>query len=89
MSIATLDAKCSIRPFICAGQERFWQRATASPSGRKTSCPQDGHSFGSKYLDVPLGRLFTITFTISGMTSPARCIKTLSPMRISFRLISS
>ena len=34
MSIAPREPKCTMRPSACAGQSRFMQRATASPSGR-------------------------------------------------------
>lgn len=62
---------------------------TASPSSRTASAPQTGHLSGIwKTLSLP--SLFSlITFTTSGITSPAFCTRTWSPIRISFLRISS
>ena len=44
---------------------------------------------GSLYFSVFSGLLVSIIFTTSGITSPARCTKTVSPILTSFLSISS
>ena len=62
------------------------QRVAASPSIRTASVPHTGHAEGMvKWVSSPL-RLDAMTFTISGMTSPARWTRTVSPIRTSFSL---
>ena len=89
ISKADFDIKCLIRPLTCAGQDLFSHLAIASPSRRKTSSQHDGQIVGREYgSDLPF--LFSlITLTISGITSPARWISTVSPILISLRSISS
>lgn len=65
------------------------QRATASPSTRSTSELQTGQCVGNSTGRVSSGRSESTTFTTCGMTSPARRITTLSPMRNPRRSISS
>ena len=90
ISIARRPAKCRSASLRCAGQNRPpVQRATASPSSRSTSEPQTGHFAGSSTSRASFGRRSTMTLTTSGITSPARRITTVSPMRTSLRRTSS
>ena len=65
------------------------QRATASPSTRSTSEPHTGQCVGNTTSRVSSGRSESTTLTTCGITSPARRITTLSPMRKPRRSISS
>ena len=90
ISSARREAKCRSASLRCAGQNRPpVQRATASPSTRSTSESQIGHLRGRTTLRASGGRFSTMTLTISGMTSPARRITTVSPMCTSLRCTSS
>ena len=90
ISIALRLAKCLSRSSRCASQVKPpVQRRTASPSGRIAGCWQTGHVSGKmKSRSLP-SRRDSITRTIWGITSPARCRITLSPMRIFLRRTSS
>ena len=65
------------------------QRFTTSPGGRTAWLPQAGQTSGKAKGALSAGRLSSTTETICGMTSPARCSTTVSPMRTSLRAISS
>ena len=70
------------------GQARFGQRCITSPSGLTTSNPQSGQCSGIRKRRVPRA-CGPAGPTTCGMTSPARCTITVSPSRISLRLMSS
>ncbi len=82
-------ARCSTLFLSCAGQSRFGQRVTASPSSRTVAEPQTGHLPGRWNGRVRAGRFFFTTSTTWGITSPARCTTTVSPTRTSLRSTSS
>ena len=90
MSSALREAKWISACTRCAWQCRPpEQRATASPSGRMTSEAQTGQCVGMVKGWLSAGRFSRTTLTISGMTSPARRTKTVSPTRTSLRATSS
>ena len=89
MSIAPRPPKCTMRSKVCAVQAMLVHLVTASPSSRRTSLPQAGHSFGISNGSSSPVRSSTMTFTISGMTSPAFRTITRSPTRTSLRFTSS
>ncbi len=82
----------------------FWngQRELARRSGKRTpSSPAElisrttgvfsghGHVLGNSYASAPFGRFSITTPSTCGITSPARWIVTVSPIRTSSRAISS
>jgi hypothetical protein len=90
MSKAPRETKWRSRSFAWAGQTRPpVQRRTASPSSRTAWEPQTGQRSGNLNLGPRFLRSASTTATICGITSPARCTITLSPMRTSLRSISS
>ena len=96
MSKALRDTKCLSRSTRWAGQIRPpVQRLITSSlpvmglTSRTAWLPQAGHTVGKLNRFVPLGRFPSTTPRICGMTSPARWTITVSPMRTSFRAISS
>ncbi len=89
ISMALREAKWMIDSRICAGQESPMQRTATSPGIFTTSQPHSGHSAGiGNGFSRPV-RFSVRTFTTAGITSPARSTTTVSPIRISFRSISS
>ena len=70
------------------GQARFGQRCITSPSGLTTAVPQSGQCAGIRNGFVPR-RWAPAGPTTCGITSPARCTITVSPSRMSLRLMSS
>ena len=70
------------------GQALLGQRCMTSPSGLTISAPQSGHFFGIRNRLVPFACGSTGP-TTWGMTSPARWTMTVSPWRMSLRLMSS
>src|SRR5207249_5960636 len=64
-------------------------RHAASPSGRTSGVPHDGHFLGNRHGLAFFGRLLITGPTTSGMTSPARRTITVSLGRTSLRLTSS
>ena len=96
MSKALRDTKCFSRSTRCAGQiSPPVQRLTASTLpvigliSRTAWLPQAGQTSGKTNRFAPLGRFSSTDPRICGMTSPARCTITVSPMRTSLRAISS
>ena len=76
-----------MRRRTCAPQEGL-VHFQATPSF-ETEAPQEGQCRGiSKTRSEPLRSSF-FTSTTAGMTSPAFSMSTVSPMRMSFRWISS
>ena len=65
--------------------------SAARPRPRRgpRACRTPGSASGSRHGTVSGGRSSSTTFTIFGITSPARSTKTVSPMRTSSRSISS
>ena len=89
MSMQPRDAKWITLSTSCAGHERLGQRQMTSPSGRTSAVPHAGHSVGIwKGRSSPVRRWVSAD-TTWGITSPARCTMTVSPMRRSFRARSS
>ena len=74
-------AKCRSRSRRCAPQNGLMQRWAMYGSSRTTSPPHTGHLAG--IFQPAFGFL---TLTISGMTSPARWIKTFAPTYTPFSL---
>ena len=70
------------------GQSLFGQRCMTSPSGLTMSASQSGHFFGMRNRFVPFACGSTGP-TTWGITSPARWTMTVSPSRMSLRLMSS
>ena len=90
ISIALREAKCLIASFICAPQNKPPEhRATASPSARWTDDWQTGQRIGNSINLASKGLFSTTTFAICGITSPARRMITISPIRRPKRSISS
>src|SRR5438128_9527067 len=91
MSIAPREANANSHSIPCDGQPRlFGHRHAASPSGRTSGVPQDGHFFGNLHGLEFLERLSVLTGPrTSGITSPARRTITVSPGRTSLRFTSS
>ncbi len=89
MSIAVREAKWRIFSTSCAGHEAPVQRMMAPSSSFAVLAPHTGQLFGNSYGLESAGRLDSTTETISGMTSPARRTKTVSPLRTSLRRSSS
>ena len=89
MFIASLDTKCTKFLNNFAGHSIPVHLIAASPSSLIASAPHTGHIFGiSNSFSFPV--LFSFnTFTISGITSPAFCITTVSPIFSSFSFIKS
>ena len=89
MFMASLDTKCTKFLNNFAGHSIPVQRIATSPSSLTASAPHTGHVFGiSKSCSFPV--LFSsTTFTISGITSPAFWIITVSPFFIPFSFIKS
>ena len=81
----------------------FWNGQANSPEQRKRTpsspaelisrttgvCSGHGHFLGNSYSFVPFGRFSATMPSTCGITSPARWIVTVSPMRTSSRAISS
>jgi hypothetical protein len=89
MFIARREAKWRMDSRRRAGQDGLTQRETTSPSGRKARLPQAGQTLGhSKARSSPVRRS-VMTETTRGITSPLRSTRTVSPIRMSLRLISS
>ena len=96
MSKARRETKC----FRCSV---FWNGQANSPEQRKRTpsspaelisrttgvCSGHGQVFGNAYGFAPFGRFSSTTPSTCGITSPARWIVTVSPMRTSSRAISS
>ena len=72
-----------------SGSRGFGQRWSASPGGRTSSVPHEGHVVGNFHVRAPFLRLASTGPTISGITSPARRTITVSPSRTSLRATSS
>ena len=89
ISNANLDVKCWILPLICFVHDILGHLHIASSGDLYVSCLQTGQCFGIENREEWLGRLSRTTFTIFGITSPALSIKTVSPILMSFRSISS
>ena len=90
MSNAGRETKWISRSTRCASQIRPpVQRRTASPGGRTAWLPHTGQTSGYTNGFASFGRRSVTTETICGITSPARCSTTVSPMRMSLRAISS
>ncbi|KJR42763.1 hypothetical protein MCHI_001342 [Candidatus Magnetoovum chiemensis] len=89
MSKAFLDTKCFIRSFNWAVHEILIHLVAASSSNRFTGLRHTGQSRGiENFSSIPV--LFdSTTFTIFGITSPARTTTTVSPILTSLRKISS
>ena len=83
MSMAPRDAKCDSAAQRFCGQSGLRHRCCASPSGRTSGCPHDGHSVGKCHSGSPSGRISSTGPTTSGMTSPALRTMTVSPGRTS------
>ena len=89
MFIASLDTKCTRFLNSFAGHSIPVHLTAASPSSLIASAPHTGHTRGiSKSFSFPVLFSFT-TFDISGITSPAFCITTVSPIFKSFSFIKS
>ena len=71
------------------GQARFGQRCITSPSGLTISASQSGQRSGIRNGFVPRRMRAGAGPTTCGITSPARWTITVSPSRISLRLMSS
>ena len=90
ISMALRRAKWIRRSTVCAGHTRPpVQRFTTSPGGRTAWLPQAGQVSGKTKGFADSGRFSMTTPRICGITSPARWRMTVSPMRTSFRAISS
>ena len=71
---------------------RSGRRCSAAPPRRAAAprgCRRPGSGRGTRTGAAPAGRRSGTTETICGITSPARCSTTVSPMRTSLRAISS
>ena len=88
MSIAPLEAKCSMVRLTCAGHATFSQRRSTSPSGSTTGWPHTGQRSGIRNLRSRLARSETSTRDTFGMTSPPFSTSTASPTLMSMRSIS-
>ena len=86
MSIADFEAQWMMCSSACAGHRALTHRVTASPSGRETGSPQTGQWVGIVNSRSVPSRSSTIAFTTCGITSPARSMTTVSPMRMPFSL---
>ena len=84
MSMAPRAAKWMTWPSSCAGHESPFVQTWYAPS-RSTAAPHTGHFAGMANARVPRGRFSFSTSTTSGMTSPARRTRTVSPTRTSLR----
>ncbi len=89
ISSAVLEMKWKKLCCSTAKQLGFVQRYAASPSTLSTGESQTGQDFGNLNFSSEPVRMFGKTSTTSGMMSPAFWMITVSPMRISLRLISS
>ena len=72
-----------MRPAIWAGQSRFVQKVSLSPSSRTSGPPQTGQTVGNFHLRRPFLRSPSTGPTTSGITSPALRTVTVSPGRTS------
>src|SRR5437867_7666711 len=90
MSIAPREANANSHSMFCDLHPRlFGHRHAASPSGRTSFVPHDGHFLGKRQGLESFGRFEGTGPTTSGMTSPARRTITVSRGRTSLRLTSS
>ncbi len=87
MSIAAVTQLISVSS-PREGQAGFGQRCITSPSGFTTGVSQSGHRAGILNGTVPFS-CGPAGPTICGITSPARWTITMSPSRMSLRLMSS
>ncbi len=89
MSSPAEDTKWIIERSLTAGQEMLSHIQADCPCSRCTRSPQAGHLSGKDQGTAEGGRFSRQTRTISGITSPARCTTTVSPMRTSLAFTSS
>ena len=89
MSIAPRETKCVRLSKPRPGQARLGQRWRTSPSGFSTGVPQRGQCAGIFHGGLRSAPSGMCGPTTCGITSPARCTITVSPMRMSLRLMSS
>ena len=83
MSTADRPAKCRTRAERCAGHDAFEHRATASSPSRAIGPSHAGQAVGNAHsVSCPSRREPSrSTPRIAGITPPARCTRTQSPIR--------